>query len=162
MSIGSCYAVCSDLGEGVPSSHLEEERAPPHGQDWVVHERVVPSKLDNIIWEVLGGTEGAKSLAGALGKARHVKQRYTLRILWSAPSFRASRNRKGEKGQEPFPVNLGLRGHMVSLCSSVVWGRHFSTIPEGRNRTPTPRQNPQAKVKFSTLETSKLIVASSP
>lgn len=160
MSIGSCYAVCSDLGEGVPSSHLEEERAPPHGQDWVVHERVVPSELDNIIWEVLGGTEGAKGLAGALGKARHVKQRYTLRISWSAPSFRASRNRKGEKGQEPFPVNLRLKGHKVSLCSSVVCGRHFST--HTRRKKSDPRQNPQAKVKFSTLETSKLIVASSP
>lgn len=33
VAISSCYAVCSDLREGVPSSHLEEERAPPHRQD---------------------------------------------------------------------------------------------------------------------------------
>lgn len=75
MSVSSCYTVCRDLGEGVPSSHLEEERAPPHGQDGVVHERVVPSKLDNIIWEVLGGTEGAEGLAGALEEAKQVKRR---------------------------------------------------------------------------------------
>lgn len=67
VSISSCDTVRSDLGEGVPGSHLLEERAPTDGQDGIVHEGVVPGKLDDIIRKVLGGTEGAKSLAGALG-----------------------------------------------------------------------------------------------
>lgn len=67
VSVNSCYTVRSDLGEGVPGTHLLEEGAPPHGQDRIVHEGVVPGKLDDIIRKVLGGTEGAKGLAGALG-----------------------------------------------------------------------------------------------
>ena len=49
VSISSCDTVCSDLGEGVPGAHLLEERAPTDGQDRIVHEGVVPGKLDDII-----------------------------------------------------------------------------------------------------------------
>lgn len=68
VSVSSCYTVCSDLGEGVPGIHLYEERATTHGQDRIVHEGVVPGKLNDVIRKVLGRTEGAKGLAGTLGR----------------------------------------------------------------------------------------------
>lgn len=39
VSVNSCYTVRSDLGEGVPGTHLLEEGAPPHGQDRIVYMR---------------------------------------------------------------------------------------------------------------------------
>lgn len=68
VSVSSGYSVDSNLSEGVTGIHLYEERPPPSGQDWVVHERVVPRKLDDVVREVLGGTEGAKGLTRTLGK----------------------------------------------------------------------------------------------
>ena len=74
VSVSSCHTVCSDLGEGVPGTHLQEERAPTHGQDRIVHEGVVPGKLNDVIRKVLGRTEGAKGLAGALGDGEEARQ----------------------------------------------------------------------------------------
>lgn len=69
VSVSGSYTVDSNLSESVTCTHLHEDRAPPDGQDRVVHERVVPGKLDDVIREVLGGTEGAKGLAGTLKRA---------------------------------------------------------------------------------------------
>lgn len=69
MAICRCHAVGHNLSEGVSCAHLQEKRASSDGQHRVVHEGVVPGKLDDIIRELLGGPEGAKGLAGALARA---------------------------------------------------------------------------------------------
>lgn len=69
VSISGSYTVHSNLSESVTCTHLHEDRAPPDGQDRVVHERVVPGKLDDVVREILGGTEGAEGLAGTLKRA---------------------------------------------------------------------------------------------
>lgn len=54
---------------------------------------MVPSKLDNVIWEVLGGAEGAKGLAGALeGKVRQAE----IQGFVVSPPFKASGIVKGK------------------------------------------------------------------
>lgn len=69
MAIGGRDAVNGDAGEGVGHAGLQEEGPLAVGQHRVVHERVVPGKLDHLIWEVLGGAEGAEGFAGALQEA---------------------------------------------------------------------------------------------
>lgn len=66
MAISSCDAVHGDAGEGVGHGGLQEEGSLAVGQHRVVHQRVVPGKLDHLVWEVLGGAEGAEGFAGAL------------------------------------------------------------------------------------------------
>lgn len=59
---------------------------------------MVPSKLDNVIWEVLGGAEGAKGLAGALeGKVRQAE----IQGFVVSPPFKASGIVKGKMCQGP-------------------------------------------------------------
>lgn len=69
MAIGGGDAVNGDAGEGVGHAGLQEEGPLAVGQHRVVHERVVPGKLDHLIREVLGGAEGAEGFAGALQEA---------------------------------------------------------------------------------------------
>lgn len=66
VAISGRDTVHSDASEGVGHGGLQEEGLLPMGQHRVVHQRVVPGKLDDLIWEVLGGAEGAKGFAGAL------------------------------------------------------------------------------------------------
>jgi hypothetical protein len=57
---------------------------------------VVPGKLDDVIREVLGGTEGTKGLAGALGRAgRKAQHEYRHRGLVASPPLQAFGNMKG-------------------------------------------------------------------
>lgn len=66
MAISSGDTVHSDAGESVGHGGLQEEGALAMGQDRVVHQRVVTGKLDHLVWEVLGGAEGAEGFAGTL------------------------------------------------------------------------------------------------
>lgn len=69
VAIGGSHAVDGDAGEGVGHAGLQEEGPLAVGQHWVVHQWVVPGKLDHLIREVLGGAEGAEGSAGALREA---------------------------------------------------------------------------------------------
>lgn len=66
VAIGGGDTVHGNAGEGVGHGRLQEEGAVAVGQHGVVHQRVMPSKLDHLVREVLGGAEGAEGFAGAL------------------------------------------------------------------------------------------------
>lgn len=67
--ISSVDTVHSNLCVLVVSAYADYQRPSVDGVDGIVHERVVPNKSDNVIWEVLGGSHiGCKGPSWALKK----------------------------------------------------------------------------------------------
>lgn len=66
LPIGSVDSVHSYLCEAVVHISPDKDGPSAHGVNWIIHEGVVTSELDHIVWETLCGLKTAKSLAGTL------------------------------------------------------------------------------------------------
>lgn len=53
LPIGSADSVHCNLCEAVVHISPDEDGLSAHRVDWVIHQRVVTSKLDHIVWETL-------------------------------------------------------------------------------------------------------------
>lgn len=78
-SVSSIHTVHSYLCVLVVSAYADNQRPSVDWVDGIVHERMVPDKSDNIIWEVLGGSHvGCKCPPWTLEKRKEINKMVPL------------------------------------------------------------------------------------